>query len=421
MKKISAGLILILIFSMNVIGFAQESLDGWMYFKKINHNTSDEYKSFFLDEEVYRYAKRDLSDIRIINDKDEFIPYYIFNKYLMSEREVNVEYDLKEILSYMKKNDQYVDFQIVSKEDNVDVLGNKLEFEIEKDYFLKDIKIYGSYDNEKWDFIKRDNIYRTNEAEKLNVSLDDVYKFTYYRIVLINDVEKTFIKNSKLLFNKREVAYKDYERTKKANYSIENKGKDTIILLNNEDHLMIKDIKIISDDNFKRNYSLYYKNHNEEAYNLFNTGEIYQIKLENFKAEENKIRLNEFSNSFLSSDEIKILIDNKDNKPINIKEIEVSYYIDKVVFKDDGSNDYKVMFHNKGGKRPDYDIETYKSYIEKEKQEICSLSYLEKRDVKNIQKEDKDINYKPILNTIIILISIFLLVVIIKKSGFKDI
>jgi hypothetical protein len=405
---------------MNLTGFGQESLDGWVYSKEINHSRSDEYKGFFLDEEVYRYAKRDLSDIRIINDKNEFIPYYIFNKYLMGEREVNVEYDLKKILSYMKKNHQYVDFQIVSKEENVDVLGNELEFQVEKDYFLKDMKVYGSYDNEKWDFIKNDNIYRTNEAEKLSVSLDHVYKFTYYRVVLINDVEETFIKDSKIIFNKREVEYKDYEKRKRADYKVQNKGKETIILLNNENHLRIKDIKIVSDDDFKRNYSLYYRNHREEAFNLFNRGEIYQIKLKNFKAEENHIRLNEFSKSTHFLDEIKILIDNKDNKPIGIKEIEVTYYIDKVVFKDDGSNNYKVLFYNKDEKRPDYDIQTYKNHIEKENQEICSLSYLEKRDVKNIE-EDTEIDYNIILNVIITLISIFLLVVIIKKSGFKDV
>lgn len=419
MKKIVIVIMGLLIFHNSIVGFAAENMTGWQYSKEINYNAQNKYKAFFLDEEIYSHAQKDLADIRIINEQNEFVPYYIYNAYLSSENERNIEYVSKHITSFMKKHDQYSDFEMIPQENNVDILGNILALEIDQKNFLRQVDVYGGYDNEKWQFIKTDNIYRTDTVEKLSVNLDQVYKYTYYRIVFKDEVNLLPIKNLKLVFNNQEVVYDNYKKAKKADFKIEQKDGDnrTILLLNNDSHLKINRLKIMSDDHFKRKYDLYYKNNADKDYTQLTSGEICQLKLQNFKVEKTGIMFNRDSKPYLVADAIKLIIYNKDNKPINIKDIEISYYVDKIIFEDDGSSKYKVLFDNKDAQNPSYDIESYKNYIEKEQQEICVLSNLVQREV---EKEGYHINYHLVLNIMVVLISIFLIVLIVKKSGFKD-
>ncbi len=299
MKKILAVLIVILFFSIHIVSFANENSDDWKFSKKINYSDGNEYKSFFLDEEVYRYSKDDLSDIRIINDKNEFVPYYILNKYCMDEQE-------------------------------------------------------GLYEN--------------------------------------------------------------YKKTKHPNFKINIKNNDTVILIDNKNHLNINDIKIISKDDFKRNYDIYYKNDEYGEFEKADSGTIYKINLENYKEEKNIIVLDSISNYFIKSDSIKMVIHNKDDRPINIENIQINYYIDKVVFKRDSRNKYTVLFGSEYAGTPSYDIQSYKNYIEKENQEICTLSDLIERNIKYEKKEDEKSNYELILNIIVILISLILVIIIMRKS-----
>ncbi|CAH2214048.1 hypothetical protein [Tepidibacter aestuarii] len=287
MKKILVALICILFFSTN--SFANENIDDWKFSKEIYHNNDNKYKSFLLDEEIYRYAKDDLLDIRIINDKNEFLPYYVVNKYS--------------------------------------------------------------------------------------------------------------------------------KKTKQADFNIKQENNDTIIIINNKDNLNINDIKIISQDDFKRNYDIYYKNNKYEEFQKIDYGNIYKINLENYKEEKNVIKSDLRAGYFLNPDSIKVVIHNKDDRPINIQDIQISYYVDKIVFKKDNRNEYTVLFGNKYSQIPSYDIQSYKDYIEKENQEICTLSNLTEENTKDKNEEDKKINYKLMLNIIVVLISLILVMVIMKKSN----
>jgi hypothetical protein len=423
MKKLWIGLVVSSILAMSTVGYGEDPLKGWTYEKEIQSSGTTGHQAFFLDEEIYRHGNADLSDIRIINDKNEFVPYYIYNEYLETTRDINIQYDSKQILSFMKKNDHYVDFEILKQGDTADILGNTLVLDIQQRQFLKNIRVYGGYDNQTWELIKEDHIYRTDAGEKLEVILNDGYKFNYYRLVLINDVEKTSIENLKLVLDKKEEIHENYKKTKAADYKIEsNDQKDTIITLNNEDHLKIHEIKIMSEGDFRRGFDFRYKEAEVKDFYYLMGGEIYQIKLDNFKAEQLSIRLDGSTGiPFLMADTLQIMIHNKDNKPIPIQGIEVSYYVDKVVFEDDGSQGYKVLFGNIDVKRPSYDLESYKVHIEKEKQEISSLGSLQSRGPKDGEKEGPPVNYRLLLNGAIAGISILLLVIILKKSGFKDV
>lgn len=49
----------------------------WWYSKPVELQGNGKYHTLFLDEDVYRGAKEDLGDLRVIDDKGLFVPFYI--------------------------------------------------------------------------------------------------------------------------------------------------------------------------------------------------------------------------------------------------------------------------------------------------------------------------------------------------------
>lgn len=414
MKKYVSIFSIIIFLLFNIISFAQEDVAGWRYYKEIEVLDKSEYKTFFLDKEVYKHSKNNLGDIRIINEKNEFVPFYIHNEYLAKREETKINYNANEILSFIKENNQYTDFKIIPIKDDEDILGNQLIFDIIKDYFMKNVAVYGGYDSKKWEFIKNDYLYRTDTEEKLSINLDENYKYNYYRIVFLNDIQNTNIKGLNLVFDKKKVIYESYQKEENVEFKEKSEGRYTTIIIDNKDRLKINNIKINSKDDFKREYTLKCKDKDGEAI-MVGGGEIYQIKLKSFNIEESNINIDYPT---IIPDTINIQINNQDNLPINIEDIKISYYTDKVVFKGT-KRKYKILFDNEFVRRPNYDIEDYKNYIEKEDQEICKISTLHEQENKSTE-ENKQINYKWILNIVIIFISIGMILLIIKKSGLKE-
>lgn len=412
-------MILVLIFmSLNTAALAETDMDGWRFSKNIQCEEEVGYQSIFLDDETYRYANKDLSDLRILNDNDEFVPYYIQNAYQAYEEETRIEYGTELITSYTMFDDKYFDYKIVAQEETHDILGSDLVFNVGKEIFLRDVKVYGGYDNKAWNLIKSDTIYRTEGAVKLNIKLDEVYKYGYYRIVFMNDLEDTRIENLTLEYSVKDLVVDHYQKTKKLDFLVESLNNDTVLLIDNKDNLKLHTIKVVSDDMFKRSYQVEYKDNDEVDYRPVSGGNIYQIALANFDIEDTDIELDYVSKYYLSSDTIRIMIINKDDKPIDIKALEVSYYIDKLVFEDEGDDSYKMIFGNKDASAASYDIEEYKQYIEEEDQGVCTLSAIKDRDVEI--NEDKT-NYKLILNITVVVIAVLLVGLIFFKSNFKDI
>lgn len=418
MKKNLVVFVFIL-FIINSVAYSENNLNEWKYSKDIDSENEIEYKSIFLDEEVYKYSKDNLSDIRIINDNNEFVPYYIYNEYLGNKIEKEKIYSSKKVLTFTDKNkDKYMDFEILSEEENVDIIGNQIRLFVNNESFLENIKIYASYDNENWNYIKSDIIYKTKDTEHQTVNLDNTYKYSFYRVVFLKNIDNTQIEDIELVYNYKDAKYENYKKTTMVDYNIElDDLRNTVITIDNKNNLKINSIDIITNDDFKRKYYLLYKNEKSEDFIRAKEGEIYNIQLKNFNAQNTSIAPNE---KYYKEDKYRILIINKDNQPININDIKIDYYINKIVFKKDESKKYKILFGNDDANIPNYDIESYIQHIEKEKQEVCSLSNIEKINTNEKDVEKRKINYKIILNILVVIIAIFLVGIILKKANFKD-
>ena len=408
------GLLVMAIFYL-CISVLADDMDGWKYSKEVVYGNSDEVKAIYLDEEVYSHANKDLSDIRLINKKDEFIPYYIYNSFLSRSTKEQEVYLATEILSFMKNNDYYVDYQINSKIANTDIIANLLMLDIAEDNFYKEIKVLGSYDNKNWENIMTDIVYSVNGQNKTELALGDDYKYLYYRMISLSDTSGIPINGVKLVYDHVESSYEIYNRSKTIGYELEidKEAKETNVKIPNKEGLRISNIKIKSKDEFNRDYKVYASNEEWQKEWQIAQGKIYKFKLEEFQAQDLNITLQETMEEYISPEYLQIVISDNDNNPINIDEIEVEYHVDKIVFKTKDADGIRLLFGNELAGKPSYDISSYIMEIEKSKQEIGDLLQLENRGSIAIPKTN--IDFKLVLNISIVMISGLLVAIIIKK------
>ena len=144
-----------------------------------------------------------------------------------------------------------------------------------------------------------------------------------------------------------------------APFTITQDRNDTVITIE-VDHLFAFRLELNTDDIFERNYGLYGINSESKRYLLEGTlanpplGTSLPIKKDMMWSDNNPI------------DQLQLIIHNRDNKPINLKSVRVSYYLNKLVFKDLGNTHYRLAYGNTATSWPQYNIMDYKTTIKKE-------------------------------------------------------
>jgi hypothetical protein len=406
-NKILVALFIFLILFVSFV-FA-EDLDQWEFTREIK-DISSGYNEISLDELIYKNSKRNLEDLRIIDSEGKFVPYYL-DGYKNKKESVLSTYNSTQILQFQKKANNYVDFKLINESNNEDIIVNELllNLKINKD-FLYDVNIYGSYDNLSWDYISSDKVYRTNDGIKNSLKFGESLKYEYYRIVFLNEYEDLSVENLKAVNVKENLTNISYKETKEIPYDLETKDNISSITITNEDLLKIKQIKINSNDTFDRYYTIGMKDNETDDFRYFNSGRIYNIDLENFSTAHKRIELNSYTkNRFLI-----IKISNEDNAPIDIESIDITYFIDSIVFEAKENESYTLVLGNENVKKPNYDIESFKGYIDSEDKNLAKLGALSKNKLFEPTKKTS-YDFKLILNTLVIVLTGVLIVVIFKN------
>jgi len=305
----------------------------------------------------------------------------------------------------------YIDFEIVNVSENEDIIANALVLSLERDGdYLKDLKVYGSYDNEEWHYIRSDKIYKTTDGKKDKVLLKKDYKFNFYRILFLNEPRDVKIRSLKALNIQELVTNINDEKVKKVEYEVTNSDQISTIRITNKDLLKINEIEINSDDKYDRSYTIFAEDVQEKKKMFFGSGRIYNINLENFQVKNNTIELEPYT----KYPSIIINVYNKDNLPIQIESINAHYIVDKVIFEAKEDESYRMIFGNKLSANPTYDIENYKEYVAIEDKNLVQLGELKDNELFTKALETR-VDLKLILNLLILLISALLIIVIYKN------
>jgi hypothetical protein len=360
------------------------------------------YKSVRLTPQIYNAANSGLSDLLIKNGAEN-IPYFI-NSSTEKTNEIRETYLLRQINSYIKDDNFYFDFELAFARDG-DIIATSMELSTNNGGFAKPVDVFGSYDNIHWEFVQSDMLYVVDSKSKLELNFIHPQKYTHYRLKLTNNLEQISFYSIVLVYSLRISEETFFIESFRPEFTVETKDKTTKILIKDLKNLRLCDLQIETDSMFIRNVrTLWGKD--KELYNLSVNGTTYTDTLLplNRKVSESEI--------------FTVIINNGDDKPINITGVIVRYYADDLVFQGNafhgnGGDVYKLEFGvDLSRKAPVYDIERYKNEILKGP--IDRLTLGEIIYVKAEQPRE-NISYRVIFNIVIIIIGILLGALIIIK------
>jgi hypothetical protein len=306
------------------------------------------YKSVRLTPKVYNGAHYALSDLLIKNPDSGNVPYFI-NSSVGKTNETRETYLMRQINSYKENDNFFIDYKLAF-ERNGDVIATSIEFSTRNIGFAKKVGVFGSYDNIHWEFVQDDMLYVVDSKSKLNIDFKAPQKYTHYRLKLENNLEQISFYAVSLVYSLRTSEETYFIESFAPEFTVETKDKKTTILIDGIKNLRLYDLQIETDSMFIRNVGVS-MGVGKELYNLSINGTAYTDTI---------LPLNR---QVSESDKFSVIINDADDRPINITGIIVRYYADDLVFEG-GVGVYKLEFGaDMSVEAPVYDIERYKNEI----------------------------------------------------------
>lgn len=394
MKKITSIIILLLVFNTTV--FAKTA--------NINITGENKYKSLRLTPEIYNNANSDLSDILIKDNKGEQVPYFI-NSGNLETNDASKSYDMSLINSYVKDNLFYFDYGLTMQTQS-DIISSKIEFYTNSTNFAKNVSIFGSYDNINWEFIKDDKIYNVDNNTKVYIAFDNPVKYTFYRLQLSNNQEQIELDGATLSHNEEILSENYFIESITPEFKVSEENKITTIEVKGLKNLCLSDVTIITDSTFKRNANIY----------SVVSKEIYNLNFNDTLYSDTKIQLNKH---VLRDEFLIININNNDDKPIDVKGVNVKYYADEIVFEALKDKTYTLHFGADETKNaPIYDLVNYKNKILDTTIDNVTMSLVVEQKEK--EEEISKFDFKLIINVVVVIITIILGLIILTNLKNKN-
>lgn len=354
----------------------------------ISNQGNHQYKSVRLSPMIYQWANKDLSDIRIKDDKGQEVPYFIHTADQKIQQE-SAQYDMELINSYVKDDAFYFDYKVKIMPIG-DVLATSIVAESNETNFAKSVELYGSYDNKNWQKIKDDTLYSVDSHVKTQISFEEPQKYTYYRFKLSNNLENISFDQVCLEYDASQYQEDYFLEEMTPGFTISEQGSNTEITLKGIKNLKLADITIVSDSMFKR-----------MLFTPFGEKEIYHLTFGKETYQDATIPMNW---QVSDTDNFVMTIQNNDDVPINIDNIIVQYYADELVFDGSDSELFMLEFGNlKDKTAPEYDIANYQDLALKQGTDSLKITNTIIDD--NVEQT---VDYKWVFNIVVICIGVLL-------------
>jgi hypothetical protein len=349
-----------------VFAAADNNRSEWRFAKPIELQGSGKYRAVFLDEAVYKAAQEDLDDLRIVDDRGQFVPFYRDGGYAEA-KENQVMYKSDLIDTVRKNNDTLLDYRIIPLDTAKDIQGNALSLSLPAQPFLKHLEIYGGHDGNQWELLKKDYIYRTERLEKSTITLDSDYKFGYYRIKVLDNVDNLRFPQLQLINNTRETKRTEYTKIGSLPYEIKQDKGQTIIAIKNENRLHIAAVRLEAGGSFSRLYTVQDADGKETR--VEGKPELYRMDFQNVQLQNTTI----IAAAPFAKPQLNIKINNLDSPPLALTGVTIDYLLDKLVFEHQEGRGYQLLYGNEGASKPAYDIAGFRQLIEKEQPQLSAL------------------------------------------------
>ena len=162
-------------------------------------------------------------------------------------------------------------------------------------------------------------------------------------------------------------------------------------------------LELNTDDMFERNYALYGLNGDTKRYLL--EGRLANLPLDPALPIKKDIVWADTN----PVDQLQLVIHNRDNKPINLKSVRISYYLNKLVLKDLGNTHYRLAYGNNSINSPHYDIMDYKTTVKNETLTQATLGAEVSTPLKT-QLPESPTNHKLLFNLTISALALLLMI-----------
>ena len=342
-RAISLGFLLVL------IGCAAQSDAPGVHSAAIEPGGVNPYKAARLTPAVYNAANRDLSDLLIRDGNGDNVPYFIYSgtKSASSGRETH---QMALINSYLKDDSFYFDYKVAALPGG-DVVSTSLEFTTKHTNFVKEVDVYGSYDNIHWDYVQKDTLYSIDDMAKRAIVFARPQKYTHFRLKFANNLEQITFDAVTLVYSVETDEETYFIESLEPAFTVESGDKVTNIILEGLRNLRLCDVTIYTDSTFKRSVRAS-TGPGKELYNLSLNGAAYA---------DTTLPLNW---SVSQEDTFRLTIADGDDRPISVTGVTVRYYADDVVFAGAPDGGCTLVFGKGAAKTaPVYDIARYKEDI----------------------------------------------------------
>jgi len=194
-----------------------------------------------------------------------------------------------------------------------------------------------------------------------------------------------------------------FTETLSPEYNVAEQENKTVIKIKDLKNLKVTGITLKTDSTFKR----------EVTFDGRISKTLYNLNFNGMQYTDLTIAVEPYR---ITSDTAELVIDNKDDKPINVEGIEIEYLFDELVFEGSGSKEYVLKFGNNEILTPkSYDISNYKEYILDEGYDILNIREIVELPRKEPETKPPEYDYKLIFNISIILVAVIMAVIIFLK------
>lgn len=394
-KKLFTSIVLFFVLTSTVVYALDSSYSAF-----VENKGSKNYKAIKLTPKIYNNLKGDIAGLALYDKNKEPIPYFI-NTYIESKIETQKSYEMKIINSFVKDEYFYYDYTLKDVQ-NEDVTATSIEIKTDKDGFAKKVELLGGYDNVNWEKIQEDILYNVGGNNKLEILFNNVKKYTHYRFKIPNNLEKVSFSSVALKYNKVLQKKEYFTDTVSPNYTTEERGNTTVLKIQEFKNLRLSSITLKTDSVFKRNVSF-----DGRASKM-----LYNLEFQSTKYRDLTIGLNM---SRITADSVEIVIDNKDDKPIKILEIEAKYLVDEMIFEGAKSSEFILKFGSTENLTPkSYDISNYRDQILNEGYDVLSIKEV-KEEPSKVSVQETVYDYKLIFNIVISLVAVVMGILLILK------
>ena len=308
-----------------------------------------------LDSEVFGNAKKDLGDLRVVDNNGVEVPYVVRSETTKSQI---IRYSPKMYnLSYVTGNNTsfIVDF-------GGNVAHNEISILTSSRNFRKQVTISGSNDRTNWKtFVEGKEIYDYSmEFSARDTSVSYPESLYRYLQVQINDSGDKALSISGVSAQRFEVT-----RAKKVFYqptvTQKEEGKQTIITADIGQRGLETDTAtlFISSQNFQRHVSVLSSDDNKN-WSSIGSDILYSFQTSKMNSSKSTINYGSIKRRY-----IQFIIDNYDNQPLLIEnKIILEGYAHSILFLADANKTYGLYYGYENGYMPHYDFESVYQYFD---------------------------------------------------------